>query len=346
MRNRVAIIGLGISGLACATRLAGHADLTLFDKSRGVSGRMSTRRADPFSFDHGAVYFRSSSDEFSAWLAPFIEDGVIVPWSMKRAAFDADGGLALTTDNVWVAAPAMNAIGKAVLKRLESQSTLDPDQIHLNTPIHQMEALEDGTHLLRSEGQYFGPFDCVISAIPNAQAADLIPDMACFHSQLSHPKMMGCHSLMLGFDDKYVSDGMAWDIGEFASPLIHKAVWNHRKPGRSAAKALLIQTKYNWSEPRLDWPKEDIEAAIIRELDAILPNLCAAATHRSVHSWRYAASAQGTASEDLSSETGDGFFWDGSLKLAAVGDWQLGAKVENGFLSGDRFSRHWVGLQD
>jgi renalase len=43
---RVAVIGAGIAGAACAGALQGcGVDVTMFDKSRGVGGRMSTRRA-------------------------------------------------------------------------------------------------------------------------------------------------------------------------------------------------------------------------------------------------------------------------------------------------------------
>lgn len=56
---RIAVIGAGIAGLACADELRRHDHpVTLFDKGRGPGGRMSTRRLDTpagqASFDHGA----------------------------------------------------------------------------------------------------------------------------------------------------------------------------------------------------------------------------------------------------------------------------------------------------
>ena len=51
----VAIVGAGLSGLSCAHALqAQGVKVTVFDKSRGVSGRMSTRRGDGWQADHGA----------------------------------------------------------------------------------------------------------------------------------------------------------------------------------------------------------------------------------------------------------------------------------------------------
>ena len=44
-RLRVAVVGAGISGLICARTLLDHGlAVTVFEKSRGVGGRMATRR--------------------------------------------------------------------------------------------------------------------------------------------------------------------------------------------------------------------------------------------------------------------------------------------------------------
>ena len=56
---QIAIVGAGMAGLSCATRLAalGH-ELVLFDKGRGPGGRMATRRVEAdgtmLRFDHGS----------------------------------------------------------------------------------------------------------------------------------------------------------------------------------------------------------------------------------------------------------------------------------------------------
>ena len=55
--KKIAIIGAGISGLTLAHQLKAHADIVVFEKARGVGGRMSTRYGDQFEFDHAAQFF-------------------------------------------------------------------------------------------------------------------------------------------------------------------------------------------------------------------------------------------------------------------------------------------------
>jgi predicted NAD/FAD-dependent oxidoreductase len=44
--KKVAIIGAGLTGLTIAQELNTHLNVTIFEKSRGVGGRIATRRAN------------------------------------------------------------------------------------------------------------------------------------------------------------------------------------------------------------------------------------------------------------------------------------------------------------
>jgi NADPH-dependent 2,4-dienoyl-CoA reductase/sulfur reductase-like enzyme len=65
-QQTMAVVGAGISGLTCARTLADHGlPVTVFEKSRGVGGRMATRRSDNGAvFDHGAQYFTVRDQRF------------------------------------------------------------------------------------------------------------------------------------------------------------------------------------------------------------------------------------------------------------------------------------------
>ncbi|BBM85744.1 NAD(P)/FAD-dependent oxidoreductase [Candidatus Uabimicrobium amorphum] len=64
------IIGAGISGLIAATHLQNSGkDVVVVDKSRGVGGRMATRRIGEATFDHGAQFFTVRSEAFANFIS-------------------------------------------------------------------------------------------------------------------------------------------------------------------------------------------------------------------------------------------------------------------------------------
>ncbi|MEO8890284.1 MAG: FAD-dependent oxidoreductase, partial [Coleofasciculaceae cyanobacterium] len=78
----VAIIGAGLAGLACAQQLqqSGYR-VVIVEKSRGVGGRMATRRLETTCADHGVRYLESKGK----WLPPLIEmlrqRGILQAWT-------------------------------------------------------------------------------------------------------------------------------------------------------------------------------------------------------------------------------------------------------------------------
>ena len=58
----VAVIGAGLSGIICARRLVSEGySVCILDKSRGVGGRMATRRVNEQTrVDHGLRYWQPS----------------------------------------------------------------------------------------------------------------------------------------------------------------------------------------------------------------------------------------------------------------------------------------------
>jgi renalase len=87
----LALIGAGIAGLSCATLLQqAGLEVSLFDKSRGVGGRMSTRRGDDWQCDHGAQYFTARHPDFRAEVARWQRAGVAGLWEPRLWLFDGD----------------------------------------------------------------------------------------------------------------------------------------------------------------------------------------------------------------------------------------------------------------
>lgn len=73
----VAVVGAGIAGLTASRALRDHGlSVTVFEKSRGPSGRMSTRRVDGgrVQFDHGAQYFTARDPAFRRQVEGWVHD--------------------------------------------------------------------------------------------------------------------------------------------------------------------------------------------------------------------------------------------------------------------------------
>ena len=52
-RPRVAVVGAGVSGLNCARKLQPSCDVTVFEASDGVGGRVRSNREGGYVFDRG-----------------------------------------------------------------------------------------------------------------------------------------------------------------------------------------------------------------------------------------------------------------------------------------------------
>ncbi|MGB5703206.1 MAG: FAD-dependent oxidoreductase, partial [Polyangiales bacterium] len=95
-RVRVAVIGAGLSGLACASALERRDfDVRVFDKGRAPGGRISTRRVEiegtEVGFDHGAQYFTVRDSELAALVASWEKLGVAERWGGRIVAIGESG---------------------------------------------------------------------------------------------------------------------------------------------------------------------------------------------------------------------------------------------------------------
>ncbi len=307
---KVAIIGAGLAGAVLAQRLhtAGHA-VSIFEKSRGPGGRMATRRANGFAFDHGAPWFTVQGAPFHDFLAPHMATGVVAQWPGRFVRVAADG-TAQPVQNVppCIVTPAMNALAKALVAGAD-----------LHTGVHVAPLREP--HLLHdSEGTALGRFDWIISTAPGPQAAALFADLAPLTLAPDH--MSGGFTAMFGFGEDVAPD---WDAAHFDDDVIASIVVNSAKPGRNGGGgAFVAHAQTAWAEARIN-----------EETTAIRPLLAAAFTHltgidarlaeySTAHRWRYAHANAGFA---------DGFAMCPEAGLAACGDWCAGGGVEAAFTS-------------
>jgi predicted NAD/FAD-dependent oxidoreductase len=317
---RIAIIGAGIAGLTLARELSQRQfRVTVFEKARGVGGRMSTRYADPWFFDHGAMFFTARSEAFQQFLAPFQQQGKVQEWvgtvltleagkeSFKRPWFEPH----------FVATPGMNGLCKALAESLTENA-----EILCGVEVAPLSArTEAGWQLADSNGNPLGEFDLVISTAPAAQVQRLFPQDFCGQESLTKVKMTGCYTLMIGLENSAI---LPWPTGTIAAKInaspLEWIILNHSKPERAKERTTLVVHSTNeWAEAHIDEDIPAMQALLLEELARVtgmeLPHPAYLTTHR----WRYA---------NVAEPAGETFLYDAALQLAACGDWCLGGRVE------------------
>lgn len=309
----IAIIGAGIAGLSLANLLKQQATITLFEKARGPGGRMSTRYADPYQFDHGAQYFTVREDSFRDFLAPYIERGTVQRWHEPLVALSpGQHPQPLPDETRYVAAPKMNQLTKEL-----AQNVLMHRQTHIHQCLHQ----DDQRWMLEdTEGNRFGPFNWIISTAPPVQTAAVLPEIFALRQTLDQAVMQGCFTLMVGYD---IPPTMAWAGAKVSDSPIGWLALNHRKPGRDHAPSVVIQSTNDWADKRLEESADTVEDELLNALQYLLPDLPTPA-HSALHRWRYAA---------VQTPISAPFLLDDHQQLAACGDWCIGERVEAAFLS-------------
>lgn len=329
----VAVVGAGIAGLRAAALLSPHARVVVFEKSRGFGGRLATRRAGAFSFDHGAPYFRARDPEFVAYVADLAARGLVAPWCARFAEIDGAWIEARATwdearatwdeaDAHYVGVPGMSAVGRHMAQGLD---------VRLETRIVALHADGAGWRLESEGGESHGPFDALILALPAAQALDLLPPDSPLTESARAARMQGCFALMLGYENPLASPFDAALVR--GSPLSWISA-NHTKPGRDAAPALVALSANDWADTHIEDDPEAVTQTLLAALASILGEGVREASHRALHRWRFANS--GRARTPLAA-------FDAPRRLAVCGDWLVQGRVEAAFLSGSLAAREVLG---
>ncbi len=319
--NRIAIIGAGVSGLSLASLLKGKADITVFEKARGIGGRLSTRRGDPYTFDHGAQYFTAREDAFQDFLRPLLLKGFVRRWNAKYAHFD---GNRIVNFRDWkleepryVGAPTMNSFLKALAEQREVRLSCRVSKIHRDTD----------WQLFDQDSNSLGHFDWVISTAPTPQTSALFPDTFQYINEIRNAEMYPCFALMLGFEEALKWDFDAAHIDN--SDLSWMAI-NNSKPKRPTLQTLVAHSSIGFAAEHEECGKDEIIRKLCLEIERVTGRFVGHAQHSALHFWRYANSDRQIQLDSLI---------DQERKLAACGDWCNGGRVEGAFMSAYRLAR-------
>jgi renalase len=178
-------------------------------------------------------------------------------------------------------------------------------------------------------------FDRVIIALPAPQAAQLLHASALGEDKAgallaatASSTVAPCWTLMLAFPHAVqpglTTLGPQWNA---ARSQHHRLAWLARessKPGRDTIERWTVQASADWSTEHLDDDAARVQAKLLKAF-AEVTGIRAEPAHADVHRWRYAKTI---------TPLGQTHVLDSALGIGLCGDWCLGHRVENAFVSG------------
>lgn len=362
--RKVAIIGAGAASFGAAQVLRElGVPFEVFEKSRGVGGRLATRRIQvgsdlaEVSFDHGAQFISCFSQEFGEKILPQVEQGAL------RSFFERNG------TPRWISPRGMNALAKSLAQDLGFDTRLRRE-----TRVIEIQKLEDGfflkcEHAGKEGTETQGPFDHVLLTAPVPQALELLDqsrdalslgagskaDWEGLRSVHYYP----CIAWMVAFPDAHLSESWLKGPGYLAleegvdSQMISWIASNRKKGLPSAAGIESLTVHLNPKASNVHFTgagSTGFRNVVLKELVAlgvlqgqISPEPVAEAVHR----WRYSQPVEQYPDSFFSiplsraplgsDSTGD---VPGIGRIVLCGDAFRGARVEGAFLSGRNAALH------
>ncbi len=343
----VAVIGAGMAGLTCAQALhqAGQ-HVVVLDKSRGVGGRIATRRLHDTRADHGACYLSPPQDAgFQALVQTLLAADVLRVWTDQVHEFSSPNGLQPPSDRVprYVAPQGMSAIAKFLTP---------PLNVRLNCQVTAITApsFDQAEHQSEHPADYW---HCVIAdqapvlaraialAIPAPQAVTLLQplhtqetaeSMAPFMAQLTAVEFAPCLSVMAGYGPDQLAD---WQsrypevkaITVQNDPVLGWLGLDSSKRLSPAAPTWVLQSSAIFAEALLDAPTlESAAQQMLEQAARYWGSWLAFPDWMQVHRWRYAFPRSPLSQPYLAAPT--------VLPLVCLGDWCGGRKIEDAYVSG------------
>ena len=300
----IAIIGAGITGSSLARLLTdtARAEVSLFDKSALVGGRMATRHTDLVTFDHGAPFFTARENSFKEFLTSYRSSFSI--WDAKVTTLSPDGKMYKRQwfEPHYIGVPTMRSLCEAIVQGLDTR---------LGSEVTSVSG-EIGAWFIDHKTGRCGPFDWVISTAPAEQTRTIlnIPLPAVQY----HPVF----SLLIP-----LSGTTRFDVAIVLNSPLEILINGATKKARFRHPSLVAHAGSDWSTYYIDHPVGKIEAMLmgaLAELGDFKPNLDNTTTHR----WRYAK---------VSETSDNSFFLDKNQQIGACGDWTKGPGVEASFMS-------------
>lgn len=325
--KKVAIIGAGLSGLTLAQQIADIAEVTIFEKFNQVSGRMAAREHLPYVFDHGAQFFTVKHPEFADFVHSLKEANVVASWEARFVEVD---GTQVKKSRGWeasyphyVGVPNMASVGVYLSAQLLQQSV----DIRLNTHVTGMHRRDNQWCLTAENDKELGCYDWVVTAIPAAQTAELMPNRFRHQHTIHQIQMLPCYALMLGYAQPLE---LPWDAAHVTNSVLSWISVNSSKPARHSSTSLVAMSRNMWASEHFNHEDTWVKAKLMDALVSMMGEQAKQPQLVALKKWHF-ANAPKSENEDVLIDT--------HQQLASCGDWCISGRVESAFMSALQLSK-------
>lgn len=306
---KVGIVGAGVAGASCAGVLAAAGwDVDVFDKARGVGGRLSTRRFEQGWATLGTPFLSAKREPFR---------GQLRDWARQ-------GWVSAVRGNIWQ--------GRATISWAEAQlqnhyrPTIEPSQLvrrllgtaRLHTG-QRVTALEPRT-LVFEDGRRLADYDCVVCSVPTPQAIPMLDALPLLRERIEAVRYRPIWSFLMRWEG-----GPAADVIKFDDHLLNLAV----RQDAGGAGLWAVHSSHEFAETYLEAHEMEASTRGASALMGLL-GLPWPVEVEASHLWRHARPVSST-----------GGFWVGDRenRVALIGDGIAGVGVERAWESGTRLAQ-------
>lgn len=302
-------MGAGIAGASCAGHLAAAGwAVDVFDKARGVGGRLSSRRLEQGWASLGTPFISAKRDPFRSQLREWTRQGWLEP-----VRGDVWQGRATVS---WSQAHLQNHYRPMIETSKLVRALLGDATLHTLAPVASLRART----IVMQDGQEHGDYSCVICSVPTPQALPMLESLPLLRERLSDVHYRPIWSFLMRWEG-----GPAANVIQFDDHLLSLAV-------RQVSDGPGLWTVHSSHEFAETYLEASVEEASTRAASALmgLLGLPWPVEVEASHLWRYAQPAAST-----------GGFWlsDRESRVALIGDGIAGEGVERAWESGIRLAQ-------
>ncbi|AKJ26996.1 NAD(P)/FAD-dependent oxidoreductase [Caldimonas brevitalea] len=315
-RQRIAVIGAGLAGLACARRLqdAGQA-VTVFEQQPVPGGRCASHASPAGVFDHGANGFGAVGATFCAQVRAWAEQGWV--------------GADPQTPERWVTTGPMQSLPERLAQGCTlalpvDVAAVEREQAHWRLRTHNPLPLG------------LDPcFDAVVVTLPAERAVTLLAADPALAAAAREVKSEPCWTAMVAWPGPLPLRTARLDPAALAAAGgVLSAAWrDDDRPARAPVSGVgarwVLQASPYWSANNLDARPADVARRLLDAFATALSAKLARPVYSATHLWRHAWTGAPRA---------EPYGWNDELHLGVCGDaWHAldGAEgVERAWLSG------------